>query len=83
MLTAVHTQHSSAMAHHRPTEKPLALVEHRENEKQIPQGATDFATLAAEEVNYGQAGAKAFLTSPYVFGAALLASMGGFSYGYG
>ncbi|KXL46777.1 MAG: hypothetical protein FE78DRAFT_165451 [Acidomyces sp. 'richmondensis'] len=43
---------------------------------------TNFAELAAEEVHYGYAGARAFLTSPYVFGAALLASMGGFSYGY-
>lgn len=40
-------------------------------------------TLYAEEVHYGYSGAKGMLKSPYVFGATLLASMGGFSYGYG
>ena len=41
-----------------------------------------FAELAAE-VRYGYAGVRGIFASPYVFGAALLASMGGFSYGYG
>jgi MFS family permease len=36
-----------------------------------------------EEVHYGYSGARGILKSPYVFGATLLASMGGFSYGYG
>lgn len=36
----------------------------------------------AEEVHYGSSGWRSFLSSPYVLGAALLASMGGFSYGY-
>lgn len=36
-----------------------------------------------EAVTYGYTGAKSWLSSPYVLGASLLASMGGFSYGYG
>jgi sugar porter (SP) family MFS transporter len=58
-------------------EKKAEIAAHEDREH-----AKDFAVLAAEEVHYGQAGVKAFLSSPYVFGAALLASMGGFSYGY-
>ena len=57
-------------------------TEHYENKKIVLEGNANFAELA-EEVHYGKAGAKAFFSSPYVFGAALLASMGGFSYGYG
>jgi hypothetical protein len=37
----------------------------------------------AEEVRYGHSGWRGIFESPYVFGATLLASMGGFSYGYG
>jgi hypothetical protein len=37
----------------------------------------------AVEVSYGYSGVRGLVKSPYVFGAALLASMGGFSYGYG
>lgn len=60
-------------------EKALATeAEHLEDSKD----SRDFIGLA-EGVKYGYSGARAFLTSPNVFGAALLASMGGFSYGYG
>lgn len=38
---------------------------------------------AVENVSYGPSGLKGLFTSPYVFGAAILASMGGFSFGYG
>lgn len=58
-----------------------AEVEHFENGKE-DRDSRDFIELA-EGVSYGYSGARAFLASPYVFGAALLASMGGFSYGYG
>lgn len=34
-----------------------------------------------EDLKYGQGGLKGLLTSPYVFGAAMLASLGGFSFG--
>lgn len=55
--------------------------EHLDGSKES-KDSRDFIELA-EGVQYGYSGARAFLTSPYVFGAALLASMGGFSYGYG
>ena len=35
-----------------------------------------------EKLNYGNNGLSGILSSPYVFGAAFLASMGGFSFGY-
>ena len=47
-----------------------------------PPSAADLAAYA-EEAHYGASGLKGMCRSPYVFGAALLASMGGFSYGYG
>ncbi|KAI1086675.1 hypothetical protein F5B19DRAFT_122280 [Rostrohypoxylon terebratum] len=34
------------------------------------------------EISYGDKGIKGIIQSPYVFGAALLASLGGFSFGY-
>lgn len=36
-----------------------------------------------EKLHYGEPGLKGLVASPYVFGAAFLASMGGFSFGYG
>ncbi|TQB67924.1 hypothetical protein MPDQ_004387, partial [Monascus purpureus] len=36
----------------------------------------------ADHISYGPTGIKGLLQSPYVFGAALLASLGGFSFGY-
>lgn len=36
----------------------------------------------AEDVSYGQSGIRGLVDSPYVGGAALLASLGGFSFGY-
>lgn len=36
----------------------------------------------AEHVAYGKTGVRGLIGSPYIFGAALLASMGGFSFGY-
>ena len=63
-------------------EKTASSFEQQENEKLGLKAEAGFVELA-EEVHYGYAGARAFLTSPYVFRAALLASMGGFSYGYG
>lgn len=63
-------------------EKTIAAqIQHLETNKDA-RDSRDFIELA-EGVSYGYSGARAFLTSPYVFGAALLASMGGFSYGYG
>lgn len=39
--------------------------------------------ILEEELKYSQGGLKGIAQSPYVFGAALLASLGGFSFGYG
>ena len=36
-----------------------------------------------ETLEYGGTGLRGLSASPYVFGAAFLASMGGFSFGYG
>lgn len=36
----------------------------------------------SETVSYGKQGIRGLISSPYIFGAALLASMGGFSFGY-
>lgn len=36
----------------------------------------------AADVSYGKNGIRGVVSSPYVFGAAVLASMGGFSFGY-
>lgn len=35
------------------------------------------------DLQYGKSGLRGLLDSPYVFGAAFIASMGGFSFGYG
>lgn len=45
------------------------------------ENVADEAVLA-DHVSYGSSGIKGLLSSPYVFGAALLASLGGFSFGY-
>ena len=42
----------------------------------------ELADRLAEQVSYGPGGVRGLLGSPYVFGAAFLASLGGFSSGY-
>lgn len=42
----------------------------------------ELPTVLAEHVSYGPNGVCGLIASPYVFGAALLASLGGFSWGY-
>ncbi|KAM0413685.1 hypothetical protein ACHAPD_006923 [Fusarium lateritium] len=55
-------------------------VENVENQASM---ATDFSVvLDDEDISYGQGGIRGIIASPYVFGAAFLASMGGFSSGY-
>jgi hypothetical protein len=39
--------------------------------------------LSASDINYDSKRVRGILNSPYVCGAALLASFGGFSFGYG
>jgi hypothetical protein len=43
---------------------------------------TEPGVLLAEHVSYGPNGIRGIASSPYVFGAAFLASLGGFSFGY-
>lgn len=43
---------------------------------------TSDPTQLAESVSYGPGGIKGIVSSPFVFGAAFLASLGGFSFGY-
>jgi hypothetical protein len=63
------------------TDKSVAVqVEYTENSCQTP---SHDPILMYENLSYGQNGLGGILRSPYVFGAALLASMGGFSFGYG
>ncbi|KAI9696191.1 MAG: hypothetical protein M1820_008259 [Bogoriella megaspora] len=42
----------------------------------------ELPTYLAEEVSYGPSGIKGLISSPYIFGAAFLASLGGYSFGY-
>lgn len=37
----------------------------------------------ADDVSYGESGIRGLIGSPYVLGAAMLAALGGFSFGYG
>lgn len=46
-------------------------------------GVSEQNPLDYEKLNYGQNGLKGLVSSPYVFGATFLASLGGFSFGYG
>lgn len=58
-------------------------AEYREDVSQMQTIATaDLPDLLAEDVAYGPGGIKGLLGSPFVFGAAFLASLGGFSFGY-
>ncbi|XEV01569.1 hypothetical protein FSHL1_006856 [Fusarium sambucinum] len=55
-------------------------VENVENQASM---ATDFpVVLDNKDISYGHGGIRGVVASPYVFGAAFLASMGGFSFGY-
>lgn len=44
---------------------------------------TDIAAQAGEIISYDDNGPAGIIRSPYVLGAAALASFGGFSFGYG
>lgn len=63
-------------------DKGAPVIEHDE-EGHLKSEEGIVRPVPSSEVTYGNRGMKAIFASPYVFGAALLASMGGFSYGYG
>lgn len=47
-----------------------------------PFPTSEFPDKLAEEVAYGPSGVRGLASNPFVFGAAFLASLGGFSFGY-
>lgn len=58
----------------------VAHLEHTETIGPIP--TAELPNALAEQVSYGESGVRGLLSSPYVFGAAFLASLGGYSFGY-
>ncbi|KAK7724627.1 hypothetical protein SLS63_008607 [Diaporthe eres] len=59
-----------------------ANVEQVENQAKGGAPILDASLNPSETVSYGKQGIRGLISSPYIFGAALLASMGGFSFGY-
>lgn len=53
-----------------------------EHNEEAYSGVSEQDPFDYEKLNYGNNGLKGLISSPYVFGAAFLASMGGFSFGY-
>lgn len=60
--------------------KLSGLAEHREETQSQP--SLDVQNALDADVSYGPGGMRGILGSPFVFGAAALASLGGFSMGY-
>ncbi|KAK5080296.1 hypothetical protein LTR70_008739 [Exophiala xenobiotica] len=56
-------------------------AEHLENDL-APATTAEDQTVLADNVAYGPGGIKGIVSSPFVFGAAFIASLGGFSFGY-
>lgn len=67
----------SAPSAHEPDVDKLESFAHDEHSK---DETPEFADI---KISYDSSGIKGILNSPYVCGAALLASFGGFSFGYG
>ncbi|KAF2452584.1 hexose carrier protein [Lineolata rhizophorae] len=57
-------------------------LESRHHEVVDPLSQSEPTAQFLEEIAYGPSGVRGVLSSPYVFGAAFLASLGGFSFGY-
>lgn len=55
---------------------------HVEESSLKPIPTAELPSTLAENVSYGPGGIRGIIASPFVFGAALLASLGGFSFGY-
>jgi len=47
-----------------------------------PFPTAEFPDKLAEQVTYGKGGVAGLIGNPFIFGAAFLASLGGFSFGY-
>ena len=63
-----------------PPEYDIEHADHKEDLSGIP--SSEFPDKLAEQVSYGPSGIRGLASSPYVLGAAFLASLGGFSFGY-
>lgn len=61
-------------------EEKVEHVAHDHSLQSIP--TAELPTTLADNVSYGPSGIKGIVGSPFVFGAAFLASLGGFSFGY-
>lgn len=60
-----------------------ARAEHVDHKDDLaPISTAEFPDKLAEEVSYGPGGIRGLASSPYVLGAAFLASLGGWSFGY-
>lgn len=55
-------------------------IEHREDDIGPIDSADPFD---AENIAYGPSGFKGLIAAPYIFGVSFLASLAGFSFGYG
>jgi MFS family permease len=64
------------------TDKPMAVSSSEHEEVAVITAAEARGALGHSAVAYGPAGIRALFSSGYVFGAAFLASLGGFSFGY-
>ena len=63
-----------------PSELSVERADHKEDLSPIP--TAELPDKLAEQVSYGPSGIRGLGSSPYVLGAAFLASLGGFSFGY-
>lgn len=70
------------MATTHDAEKGHVSLEHEEH-GHVHSSKDEGLEDAVDDVASGMNGISSWVKSPFVFGAALLASMGGFSYGYG
>lgn len=53
-----------------------------DHNEEVYSGVSEQDPFDYDKLKYGNNGLKGLISSPYVFGAAFLASMGGFSFGY-
>lgn len=62
---------------------PADTLEYAPGNELQPVPTVELPDRLAQNVSYGPDGIRGIFSSPYVFGAALLASLGGYSFGYG
>nr|CEG05180.1 unnamed protein product [Fusarium clavum] len=67
---------------HSPTGKSPKSDISFENVENATSGEYSPVVLLDQDISYGRGGIRGVIESPYIFGVAFLASMGGFSFGY-